>query len=206
MERGNRLHIAVEGCVGVGKTTLATRLASTRKSTLVLEEFEKNPFLEEFYSDPTENVFETEMGFLLLRYHQLKRLSKTRETITDFTFIKDIVFAETNISDTAEKEMFIELYQFLLARLPKPDIILYLKGSDDLIIERIRRRNRMNEVKTDLTYFKKLKRAYDAFFSSYGGRIHFIDADHFDFLNNQNLLDEVCKIIDSSLSGKAIHS
>jgi len=116
------------------------------------------------------------------------------------------VFAETNISDTAEKEMFIELYQFLLARLPKPDIILYLKGSDDLIIERIRRRNRMNEVKTDLTYFKKLKRAYDAFFSSYGGRIHFIDADHFDFLNNQNLLDEVCKIIDSSLSGKAIHS
>src|SRR6266478_1116125 len=136
MERGNRLHIAVEGCVGVGKTTLATRLASARKSTLVLEEFDKNPFLEEFYLDPTENVFETEMEFLLLHYHQLKNLSKTRETITDFTFIKDMVFAQTNITDEAEKEIFIELYQFLLARLPKPDLIIYLKGSDDLIIER----------------------------------------------------------------------
>ena len=206
MERGNRLHIAVEGCVGVGKTTLATRLASARKSTLVLEEFEKNPFLEEFYSNPTENVFETEMQFLLLHYHQLKRLSKTRETITDFTFIKDIVFAETNIIDMAEKEMFIELYQFLLARLPKPDLIIYLKGSEDLIIERIRRRNRTNELKTDVAYFKKLKRAYDAFFSSYEGRIHFIDAEHFDFLNSPHVLDEVCKIIDSSPSGKVIHS
>jgi deoxyadenosine/deoxycytidine kinase len=208
MSCGSNLHIAVEGCVGVGKTTLATQLARARAAALVLEDFEKNPFLEAFYSDSVGNVLETEMQFLLLHYHQLKNLSKAsaRETITDFTFIKDMVFAESNFVDPAEKEIFINLYQFLLARLPAPDLIIYLKGSDELIIERLRRRSRSIELKIDELYFRKLRTLYDAFFISYRGPIHVLDADNFDCLNSPSSLDAICKIIDSLSLGKAAHS
>src|SRR5581483_8472769 len=93
MSGGSQLHIAIEGCIGVGKTTLATKLAAFRKSTLILEEFEKNPFLGAFYHDPAGNVFETEVQFLLVHYHQLKTLSgSVQESITDFTFAKDLIY------------------------------------------------------------------------------------------------------------------
>lgn len=116
---GSHLHIAIDGCIGVGKTTLATKLADVRKAHVLLEEFEKNPFLSDFYSDPIAHVLETELQFLLLHYHQLKKIPQTsaHETITDFTFLKDLVFAEMNFRDGAEKAMFIQLYEFLLDRL-----------------------------------------------------------------------------------------
>src|SRR5438105_4356005 len=134
MIRTEHRHVAVEGCVGVGKTTLATKLAQFRRSRLVLEQFEKNPFLEAFYVDPAANVFETESQFLLLHYYQLKAVyhSPQGETITDFTFFKDLVFATVNLCDPSEERMVLSLYEFLLARLGAPDLIIYLKGSDDL--------------------------------------------------------------------------
>ena len=198
MSGGSKLHIAVEGCVGVGKTTLATKLADFRKATLVLEEFEKNPFLDAFYSDPKGNVFETELQFLLLHFHQLKALPSSEiEIITDFTFMKDSVFGESNFHEGAEKGMFIQLYQFLLARLPVPDLIIYLKGSEELIIDRIRRRNRPIEQTIDVEYFKKLKIAYDEVFLRSATNVHVIDADHFDCLNDPTALDNICSVIDS---------
>ena len=196
---GSHLHIAIDGCTGVGKTTLATTLADARKARLLLEDFEKNPFLGDFYSDPVAHVLETELQFLLLHYHQLKQIQRSTagETITDFTFFKDLVFAEMNFHSTAEKAIFKQLYEFLLERLPSPDLVIYLKGSDELIIERIRLRNRSIEQKIDVDYFKKLNTAYESHFSSFGGPIHVINADDFDCLNNPAALSELSAAIDA---------
>jgi deoxyadenosine/deoxycytidine kinase len=201
MTRTEHCHVAVEGCIGVGKTTLATKLAQFRRSQLVLEQFEKNPFLEKFYQDPAETAFETESQFLLLHYHQLKAIhhSAQGETITDFTFFKDLVFANTNIADPAEETMFLCLYQFLAARLSSPDLIIYLKGSNDLIIERIQTRKRAMELEIDVGYFKKLNKAYDEFFTSSPHRVHIIHADKFDCLSGTDALEQLSSTIDSLL-------
>ncbi len=198
MSGGSNLHIAIEGCIGVGKTTLATKLAAFRKAALVLEEFEKNPFLGDFYRDPIRNVFETEMQFLLLHYHQLKGLPvSVKESITDFTFAKDLIFGDLNFREESEKKIFIQLYQFLLPRLPAPDLVIYLKGSDDLIIDRIRRRKRSIEQTIDVEYFNRLKRAYDEAFLRSANNVYVIDADHFDCLNDHTALENICSVIDS---------
>jgi len=192
-----RLHIAIDGCIGVGKTTLATRLAKLLNAKLSLEEFEKNPFLSEFYLDPVGNAFETEMQFLLVHYHQLKQNQKetSPKLVTDFTFLKDKIFAETNLTNIAEKEMFLKLYEFLLARLSSPDLIIYLKGSDELIINRICQRSRSIELEVDKSYYIKLNRAYDDFYSNITTGVYVIDADHFDHLNKPECLDDLYKVI-----------
>jgi deoxyguanosine kinase len=198
MSGGSKLHIAIEGCIGIGKTTLATNLAAFRKSALVLEEFEKNPFLGDFYGDPAGNVFETEMQFLLLHYHQLKGLSgSAQETITDFTFAKDLIFGDLNFREKYEKKIFLQLYEFLLARLPAPNLVIYLKGSDGLIIDRIRKRNRTIEQTIDAEYYKMLKRAYDERFLRNASNVHVIDADHFDCIKDSTTVGKISSVIDS---------
>lgn len=200
MNGRSTLHIAIDGCVGVGKTTLATKLAEFRKATLVLEEYEKNPFLSDFYRDPIKNALETEMGFLLVHYHQLKEIRKsTAETITDFTFQKDLIFGELNFHEKAEKEMFERLYEFLHVRLSSPDLVIYLKGSEELIISRIRNRGRDVEQTIDPGYFRKLKRAYDEAFMKRRENVHIIDADNFDCLNDRTALAQVSSLIDSTM-------
>jgi deoxyadenosine/deoxycytidine kinase len=198
MSSGSKLHIAIEGCPGVGKTTLATKLAAFRRAALVLEEFEKNPFLGDFYRDPIANAFETEMQFLLVHYHQLKGLARpAAESIIDFTFAKDLIFGDLNLHKESEKKIFVQLYEFLLTRLTAPDLVIYLKGSNDLIIDRIRRRNRPIEQTIDVEYFKKLKGAYDEAFLRSASNVHVIDADHFDCINDPTPLENICKVIDS---------
>jgi len=198
MYGGQNLSIAVEGCLGVGKTTLATKLADFRKAALVLEEYEKNPFLADFYRNPMGNVFETEMQFLLQHYHQLKGLrGLAGESIADFTFEKDLIFGEMNFRQESEKKMFLQLYEFLKPRLLEPDLIIYLKASDDLIIDRIQKRNRSIEQTVDVEYFKKLKRAYDEVFLHRLGNVRVVDADDFDCLHDATALESICSVIDS---------
>lgn len=198
MSSGSKLHIVVDGCIGVGKTTLATKLADFRKAALILEDFDKNPFLADFYRDPVAHVFETETQFLLLHYYQLKSLAKSStETISDFTFAKDQIFGELNFHAPDEKRVFDEVFGLLNARLRQPDIIIYLKGSDQLIIDRIRQRNRSMEQTIDFDYFKRLRRAYDDFFLSGHPNVHVIEADRFDCLNDPSALVPICSVIDS---------
>jgi deoxyadenosine/deoxycytidine kinase len=197
MRSGSPLFIAIEGCIGAGKTTLATKLAAHRRSSLVLEQFEKNPFLPDFYQDPVGNVFETEMQFLLIHYNQLKGLADSpKESITDFTFAKDLIYGEMNFQDLSEKNIFVQLYEFLAAKLRLPDLIIYLKASDDLIIDRIRKRNRSMEQTINVDYFKKLKNAYDDLFLRSANNVHVIDANHFDCLNDSKSLEKICSVID----------
>jgi len=195
--------IAIEGCVGAGKTTWARALASARQTCFVLEDFDKNPFLSAFYADPVGNVLETELQFLLTHYHQLKQIplrsNKVTETITDFAFFKDIIFADTNIMDHAEKRMFDTLYNFLSAKLRPPDLVIYLRGSDKLILDRIRQRNRSMEMQIDEAYFIRLNRAYEHFFSRFEGSLRIVDADQWDCMTQNEAVQEISKVIDSAM-------
>jgi deoxyguanosine kinase len=193
--------IAVEGCIGAGKTTWAEALARVRHSSLVLEEYDKNPFLAEFYADPIGNVLETELHFLLIHYHQLKRISNqvVSETIADFSYDKDAIFADLNVSEPSERGMFGTLYRFLSSRLRAPDLVIYLRASDQLIFERIRRRNRSMEQDIDIAYFAKLNRAYEDYFTHFAGPRHVIDADQLDCVKRPELVTEVSKSVDAIL-------
>ena len=193
--------IAVEGCIGAGKTTWAKALADVRRSSLILEEFDKNPFLPEFYADPVGNVLETELQFLLIHYHQLKRIPAKdgTETITDFAYDKDAIFADLNLPEASEKDMFRRLYRFLAARLRAPDLVIYLRASDDLIFERIRQRNRSMEQDIDTAYFAKLNRAYDDFFVRFAGPHYVIDANQLDCVRQPELVTKVSEAIDAVL-------
>jgi len=204
MAEYSQRHIAVEGCIGVGKTTWARALASARQGCLILEEFDKNPFLTAFYADPAGNVIETELQFLLTHYHQLKqfpkRANETAEMFTDFTFFKDAIFAESNLIDPADKGMFDTLYSFLSAKLRAPDLVIYLRGSDRLILDRIRQRGRSTEMQADSAYFVRLNHAYERFFSRFNGPVSMIDADLFDCIKQPESVNGVSKVIDAALN------
>jgi deoxyguanosine kinase len=202
MKIERRRHIAIEGCVGVGKTTLAEKLAKFRQARLLLEDFEKNPFLEEFYADPTGNVLENSLQFLLLHCHQIKQIRKIdcSEAITDFTFFKDSIFAEINLVDSSEKDIFKKVCRCLHAKYPAPDLVIYIRGSNSLIFDRIRQRNRPMELKAESSYFAKINEAYERFFSAFTGPLHIINADLHDFIKNPECVAKLSKTVDALLN------
>src|SRR5689334_19629883 len=133
--------IAIDGCLGAGKTTVARGLADYRRSVTLLEDFESNPFLRAFYQDADENATETEFAFLLLHYHQLRRncvVVRESEVIADFHFAKDLIYAGLNLSDVQLKDEFQRLYGVFAERVPQPALLVFLSAPDDLIMTRIR--------------------------------------------------------------------
>jgi deoxyguanosine kinase len=202
LNNGLRRIIAVEGCVGVGKTTWAKALSKTRSAQLVLEEFEKNPFLSAFYENPTDNALETELNFLLIHYHQLKNIQnqKATETVTDFTLFKDAIFAGLNLN-TTDVQVFNQLYDHLDRRLRPIDVIVYLRGSDELVVRRIQERNRTVELKIEMDYFIELNRTYNEFFAQYRrGSLYVIDADLRDCVKEPELTAKISRDIDGILA------
>src|ERR1035438_8007799 len=148
--------IVVEGCVGAGKSTVAEGLAAFRKSTLLLEEFELNPFLRAFYKDPVGNATETEFAFLLLHFHQLKGHADTTsrsEVVADFHLGKDLLYADLNLKDVRAKRLFSELYELCAEKAPPPALVIFLSASTDLVLSRIRGRERDFELEIDPGYY-----------------------------------------------------
>ena len=144
--------IAVEGCVGVGKTTVAKGLATLRGSKLLLEDFESNPFLRAFYKDPIGNAIETEFAFLLLHFHQLKSIATglaALDVVADFHLGKDLLYAELNLNDSRTKKLFQELFERLAESIPSVDVMVYLSASTDLVVRRIRTRKRDFEMEIE---------------------------------------------------------
>src|SRR5262245_31135365 len=137
--------IAIEGCLGAGKTTVARGLAALRDSRLLLEDFEANPFLRAFYADPSGAAIETEFSFLMLHFHQLKSIAAllpTREVIADFHLGKDVLYAELNLPDAGSRRVFSDLYDLCADQAPEPDLLIFLAASTELIVRRIQSRNR----------------------------------------------------------------
>ena len=196
------MFIAIEGCFGVGKTTVATALAAHRNKHVILENFEANPFLSAFYQDPIQSAFETEFAFLLLHYHQLKphmETARTSEVIADFHLGKDLIYADLNLRHNQEKRLFRDLYDLCTERTPNPGFMILLSASTDLLVERIRSRNRNIEAAVNPLYCDKLNAAYDHFFAAYNGAKLRVDMNDWDFVKDPSLILRLSLLIDREL-------
>lgn len=194
--------IAIEGCLGAGKTTVAKGLAAHRESHVLLEDFESNPFLTAFYEDPVENATETEFAFLLLHFHQLKKHSSAvsgPEVIADFHLGKDILYADLNLKEATTRRVFGDLYELCVSKTPEPAVIVYLSASTELLVERIRKRNRHFEVDFDPAYYADVNAAYENYFRRYSGRLLRISMDQWDFVTDQSLYRRLSQMLDKEL-------
>jgi deoxyguanosine kinase len=197
--------IVIEGCVGAGKSTIAKGLAGYRRSKLVLEDFEVNPFLRAFYRNPVENATETEFAFLLLHFHQLKNeadAASRSDVIADFHLGKDLVYADLNLKDSRTKRLFGELYDFCIEKTPVPSLMIFLSASNELLLERIRARKRDFELAVDSAYYAAVNTAYEEFFKRYPGKKLQIRMDEWDFVKDPNLYTRLNSLVDGELSFK----
>jgi deoxyguanosine kinase len=184
------MYLAIEGVIGVGKTTLARLLHEPFQANLILEVFEENPFLSNFYTDRQRYAFQTQIFFLLSRYHQQRRsiLSSTaggRGLISDYTFEKDALFARINLQGD-ELDMYQRVHEALAEKITNPDLIIYLRAGTDFLMQRIAMRDRAYERNMQREYIDQLSRAYDDFFLK-GPRtapVLTIESASFDFLNH----------------------
>lgn len=161
------MYIAIEGVIGVGKTTLAQLLQSNFNAQLLLEVFEENPFLAEFYGDRERYAFQTQIFFLLSRYHQQKgaprHISNGDNLIADYTFEKDALFASINLEND-ELNVYYEVHKALAEKILLPDLVIYLRASTDVLMQRITSRDRSYERNMEWGYIDQLNRAYEEFF------------------------------------------
>lgn len=161
------MYFAIEGVIGVGKTSLARLLQPAFDAKLMLEVFEENPFLSDFYSDRSRYAFQTQIFFLLSRYHQQRRgvaqLANEANLISDYTFEKDSLFARINLQGD-ELEMYYRVHEALAEKVKPPDLVIYLRADTDTLMQRIALRDRPYERNMDRDYIDRLNRAYDAFF------------------------------------------
>jgi len=162
------MYVAIEGVIGVGKTTLARLLQPILQSALVLEVFEENPFLSDFYSDRQRYAFQTQIFFLLSRYYQQRRsvpeiLKRGEPLIADYTFAKDALFARINLIGD-ELDMYYRVHDALAEKIPLPNLIVYLRADTEVLMQRIASRDRYYERNMEREYIDQLNQAYDAFF------------------------------------------
>jgi deoxyguanosine kinase len=163
------MYIAIEGVIGVGKTTLARLLQPAFEADLLLEVFEENPFLSDFYSDRARYAFQTQIFFLLSRYHQQRRgvntiLEAGKSLLSDYTFAKDSLFARINLKGD-ELEMYKRVHQALAEKISLPDLLVYLSADTDVLMQRIALRDRSYERNIEPSYIDELNQAYEEFFS-----------------------------------------
>ena len=163
------MYIAIEGVIGVGKTTLARMLQPSFEAEVLLEIFEENPFLSDFYADRARYAFQTQIFFLLSRYHQQnnnvpKILAENKNLIADYTFAKDALFAGINLKGD-ELDMYHKVHEALGEKIPKPDLLVYLQASTDTLMNRIAFRDRSYERQMERSYINELNLAYEKFFS-----------------------------------------
>lgn len=180
-------YIAVDGPIGAGKTTLAKMLADDMGGHLCLEPVEQNPFLPEFYNNKRRNAFKTQLYFLLERYQQQLELRQTdmfeRMVICDYTFVKDAIFARINLSDD-EQRLYNTIYNLLREKLPKPDLVIYLRADPRVLLNRIKKRGYDYEHSISQSYLSGLTDGYNR---------HFIDYDQTPLIvvdtSNQNYIE-----------------
>lgn len=183
--------IAIEGVIGVGKTTLARMLAPDFGGESLLEVFEENPFLSDFYADRARYAFQTQIFFLLSRYHQQRRgvttiIDSGRALLSDYTFAKDALFARINLAGD-ELQMYHRVHEALAEKIPMPDLLVYLRANTDNLMQRITLRDRSYERNMERAYIEELNLAYDEFFSKpYNGTpVLTIDTNPLDFVHHQ---------------------
>jgi len=197
------LYIAIEGPIGVGKTTLARLLKDEFKAELLLEIFEENPFLSRFYADRKRYAFQTQIFFLLSRYRQqhqvVPKVLQRSNLISDYTFAKDRLFAHLNLSGE-ELEMYERIHAILAEKIPTPDLVVYLRADIETLMERIAFRDRPYERRIEREYLDSVRMAYERFFAEYDRCLVLpIDTNELNFVRNPADLDYVIRRIRSTL-------
>ncbi len=195
MTEERHVFIAIEGVIGVGKTTLARLLQPYFQSELLLEIVEENPFLPRFYEDRARYAFQTQIFFLLSRYRQQRiavpEALKRSNLISDYLLDKDRIFARLNLQGD-EWEMYERLYEILADRTVRPDLVVYLRAQLDTLMGRIAMRDRAFERAMERDYIEELRRAYEAFFSEYDrAPLLVIGTDRLDYVHRPEDLQVV---------------
>ncbi len=201
----NLYYIAIEGPIGVGKTSLVKLLAEKLDARTILEQFEENPFLTDFYDDPERFAFQTQLFFLLQRYQQQQELRQVdifhNLIITDYMFVKDRLFASLNLN---EKEMALyETVANLLERnVINPDLVIYLQADTDTLMKNIGKRKRSFEKNMSRDYIDALNQVYNEYFFRYqDSPLLIINSNNIDFVNNKQDLEEIINVVRQPITG-----
>jgi deoxyguanosine kinase len=192
-------YIALEGPIGVGKTSLAKLLAERLAGRAVLEVVEDNPFLPRFYQDRSGWAFQTQLFFLLSRWQQQQQLLQAdlfnAATVSDYVFAKDRIFATLTLQP-AELALYDRVYEALGPRVPQPDLVIYLQARLEVLLQRIKRRGRDYERHFDADYLESLARAYNDFFFHYSETpLLVINTSDIDFVHNPGDLDNLVSVV-----------
>ncbi|MFT7421681.1 MAG: deoxyguanosine kinase, partial [Arcticibacterium sp.] len=199
-------YIAIEGPIGVGKTTLANKIAETFNYDAFLEQPSENPFLKNFYRNPSQSALATQLFFLFQRMQQIQDLKQRSlfETVrvADFLIEKDRLFAEVTLSNE-EMDLYDKVYDHLTLDAPTPDLVIYLQAPIDVLKDRITKRGNINEQYLTLDYLEKLNDAYSRFFLDYNAApLLIINAADIDLEFNENDYESLVTSIMSNPKGK----
>ena len=194
-------YIVIEGVIGVGKTSLCSLLAERLGGRCILEDFESNPFIEEFYRLPRESAFKTQLFFLVSRFQKKLELPLPdlfdSPLIVDYIFNKDRIFAVVNLDDK-ELELYNTVWNVLAPKVRPPDLVVYLQSSTGKLLERIRKRGRSYEKNISQEYLEALNNAYNEFFFHYADApVFIVNTDDIDFVESPgHLADLAAKIVE----------
>jgi len=192
-------HIAIEGNIGSGKTTLATMLANDIDARLVLEQFADNPFLPKFYSDPEKHAFPLELFFMAERYHQLKNLKEQDlfkpQIVSDYFFVKSKLFAQNNLKKD-EMQLFNRLFDIMLSSLSKPDLLVYLYSDVERLQQNIKNRGRDFEQNISDEYLQNIQDKYLDFLRKQNDfPVLMLDVTDVDFVSDVSIYKKINELL-----------
>lgn len=198
-------YIAVEGVIGAGKTSLGSKLAQHLGAKQLYEEFEKNPFLEDFYEDPERFAFQTQLFFLMSRYKQQQELHQHELfqtcVVSDYIFAKDRIFATLNLSDK-EMKLYDGIARLMEKDIVKADLIIYLQSSTNKLITNIKKRARKMDKNISEEYIQALNELYNNFFFHYTETpLLVINTDEIDFIHNESDYKDLLVEINNHTAG-----
>jgi deoxyguanosine kinase len=204
MRRGGG-YIAIEGPIGVGKTSLAQALGLRIGARIVLEDTDSNPFIARFYQDPEKYAFPVQLYFLLTRYNQQRQLAQqdlfAQATVTDYLLAKDRIFARLNL-DPDELVLYEGVYRLLDGQLARPDLVVYIRARVEVLAERLRKRNRTFERHISMEYLERVSAAYRDFFFYYDETpLLVVDSSEIDFVDDPGDLEDLLREIDRTVMG-----
>jgi deoxyadenosine/deoxycytidine kinase len=199
-------YIVVEGPIGCGKTSLATKLAQRMGATTLLEDPKANPFLAQFYRDMRRYALPTQLFFLFQRVGQLESLKQpdlfAKPTVADFTLAKDPLFARMTLDD-AEYQLYRRIYEHVKPQAPVPDLVIYLQASVSTLVARVKKRGNPMESGLDEDYLRRLSEAYTRFFYDYAdGPLLIVNSERLNFVDVPEHLDMLIERVNAMRGGR----